>query len=539
MSLNDESETLSGQTYGSRMLILPQPQNAQRAFSTLIMQNNYETIPFLDACEDRLNKEVSNDSNDFLLVLSLISDLRSWGAVFEIFESKLYVVLPEITKYDTDPQTKDRIRNSLLRLRGVQEKFVETVTMEEAIELLKIGKISLEQVDGDDDRLVDTFRSGVATWSMPYRTREGRSMRFVMFAEKMSVKTPIAILEIGDDAPHNPPRDKYMGFDTSYTDCSKADLDSLANRFMNIRSSLLSDGLPDNYKSDINELIGQVDNFKIEGRGREGNHDEISRRKRFTYLHRLLRAEGACRGLISDPPSGFADGLRVLRDLSIPRTNVELTICGALPPFGSLLVGKLIAGMATHPLVRSFVDRDFGIITKSIFDTEKLQKLISNNGVLIVTTKGLYPGHSSQYNGVQFKTVSGKNAKLMKLGDTIGQTASHISDRTMKLSVSVLQEYGRQSVSKVYGAGGAKRQRTIEAGIKSLGLPPELCHARVSRPVYGLSMVSNLEEIILFNERPEWLISPYLRGENQELFMKNSYLVWANRWLDKAVKRAG
>ena len=109
----------------------------------------------------------------------------------------------------------------------------------------------------------------------------------------------------------------------------------------------------------------------------------------------------------------------------------------------------------------------------------------------------------------------------------------------MKLSVSVLQEFGRQSVSKVYGAGGAKRQRTIEAGIKSLGLPPELCHARVSRPVYGLSMVSNLKRIILFNEQPDWFISPYLRDENQELFMKNSYLVWANRWLDKAVTRAG
>ena len=526
-----------GPRVGSPLKIDPQSREASRGLSRLLASNRYQVHETIQACAERLDQRTEYDSPDFLLVLSLISDLTSWGAEFEIFKSHLYAKIPEITKFDNDEDTKSRIRRSLSRLKSTATDFEPLVDDAAILELLQTGEFIFERVGVDSPELAEIFRKGVSTWSMPYRTREGRSSRFVLSVRNQSQVIPVGILEIGDDAPHNPPRDRYMGFDSKIKDFTEPELKIFAERFRHIRESLLPEGLPSNYKADVSELLPLLDSFKESGRGRDGNHESISRKKRLTYLYRLTRAEATCRHALPDElsSSGFADGLRVLRDLSIPRTNFEMTICGALPPAGSFLAGKLVAGMAAHPLVRAFVDRDFGVISKGIFDTDLLRQLLPNYGALIVTTKGLYPGHSSQYNGVVFPSLFGQTLKLKKLGDTDGQTASHISDLTARFAFEVLEQEPDTQVSRVYGAGGAKRQRTIESGIKSIGLPPELCHARISRPVYGLSLVENLRSVILLNETPIWKTSAYSNNLDSDVYLKDATAIWRERWLKRFV----
>lgn len=526
-----------GPRVGGPLKIDPQSREASRGLARLLAANRYQVLETIQACAERLDQSTEYDSPDFLLVLSLIADLTSWGAEFEIFKSHLYAKIPEITKFDNNEDTKSRIRRSLSRLKGNETDFEPPVDDSEILELLQTGEFMFERVGVDRPELVEIFRKGVSTWSMPYRTREGRSSRFVLSVRNQNQVVPVGILEIGDDAPHNPPRDRYMGFDSKIEDFTELELKAFADRFRRIRESLLPEGLPFAYKADVSELVPHLELFRESGRGRDGNHESISRKKRLTYLYRLTRAEAACRNALPDElsSSGFADGLRVLRDLSIPRTNFEMTICGALPPAGSFLVGKLVAGMAAHPLVRAFVDRDFGVITKGIFDTHFLSQVLPSYGALIVTTKGLYPGHSSQYNGVTFPSSSSQKLKLKKLGDTDGQTASHISDLTARFAFEVLEQDTGTQVSRVYGAGGAKRQRTIESGLKSIGLPPELCHARISRPVYGLSLVENLRSVILLNETPIWKTSAYSDNLDGEKYVKDATVIWRERWLKRFV----
>ncbi len=532
--LRQGNELITTKNEHSQFQFRPIQADVYRALMRFFLEIEFDVDKVPAASADRCNNPRDTDSAAFLLCLSLVSDLANWGAEFEFYESQLNVTVPHIGPKSTDPEIRDRIRVSLMRLKGETENYSQPVTPDEAFEFVRLASpvlVPAEDSNSDESRI---FRSGVSTWSMPYRTREGRSKRFVLYGDIGARRTSLGILEIGDDAPHNPPRDRAMGFTRRKSDFADADLRRLADRFWSIRKCLLPDGLPTGYAGRVQDLIPDIQQFREAGRGRQGTLQEISKNKRLTYLYRLVAAEAACRGEEREEANGFSEGLRVLRDLTIPRVNVEMVICGALPPFGPFRVGKLVASMAGHPYVRSFVDRDFGVIAKSVFDTEKLKHEIPSCGALIVTTKGLYPGHSSQYNAVSIPGHDGARVRLRKLGNTDGKTASHLSDQTMRLANRTIDELDGKRVSRTFGAGGAKRQRTIAQAMRALGLSSEICLAQISRPVYGVSLVGNLENVILFNDSPDWLASPFEAPTvaNIRDYEANAAALWRARWLD-------
>lgn len=524
--------------HGNRFEFRPSQPDVYRALVAFFQDVGYQVEQIPSRAELRLQENRNGDSAAFRLCLSLLHDLNNWGADFEFFESCLYIWLPEIGPTSNDPITKSRIRLAMQRLKSEEFSFEQALCLDEATEFISSGVLELESASAMGGEVAQTFREGVTTWSMPYRTREGRSERFVLYFSIGNRRIPAGILEIGDDAPHNPPRDRVMGLSRKKHEFSGLELQTLADRFYSIRRCLHPEGLPENYRDPIDTIDLDLSELKKSGKGREGSLKEISANKRITYLYRLLSAEAVCRGL-SDADSAFAEGLRVIRDLSIPRVNVELTICGALPPFGQLLIGKLTAAMAAHPLVRRFVDREFGQIARSVFDTNRLRELFPNHGAIFITTKGLFPGHSSQYNGVVVPGVGPESLKLKKIGDTEGKTSSHLSDRTMRLAVMTLEERDGNKISRVYGAGGAKRQRTITEAVRCLGLPSDLSHAQISRPVYGLSLVGNLDRVVLYNESPNWLTDPFasLADESSAEYEISALVLWRNRWLQKAISR--
>jgi hypothetical protein len=347
---------------------------------------------------------------------------------------------------------------------------------------------------------------------------------------------PIGILEIGDDAPHNPARDSHMGFAIKSTELGDHDRERLAERFRLLRAALLPVGEHVSPEDTLEDLFKKRVTLRNAGKGRS-DPKTIALNKRLTYLCRLVEAEAALRALPGSEPSMFQQGVRVLRDLTIPRVTAEMTICGALPPFGSILAGKLVASMAGHPQVRAFTNRDFGFITSSIFDTDKLEELLPNYGVLIVTTKGLYPGHSAQYNKVLIPVEDGKHLGLRKLGDTSGQTTSHISIATSKLAAQYTELAGGNVVSSLYGSGGAKRQRVITGAALQLGLPSELVHAYISRPVYGVNFVSNLDQVVIFNDPPIWKVEPTSSMPSDASFCERAIELWRTKWGSRAQER--
>ena len=257
----------------------------------------------------------------------------------------------------------------------------------------------------------------------------------------------------------------------------------------------------------------------------------MEERKRLAYLARLVSGEVAMRSRTLDQ-GGARDAVRVLRDLTVPRIHLEITICGALEPFNQLLGGKLVAGLMAHPAVRSLADRPVGQITRSLFK-ERIGEMLPRHGACLLTTKGLYARHSAQYNRVQLPPGSAP-LSLRKVGDTVGTTTSLISDRTAKLAEFVLEQEGNDAVSRTYGSGGGKRQRFIETAANLSGLHEALVHARISRPVYGVSLVSNLKEVALLNLEPRWRLGPDTSSEEYE---REALALWRTRWAEVAIRR--
>ena len=370
----------------------------------------------------------------------------------------------------------------------------------EALKLIQSGKFHLDKISPTNQIDSEIFRTGITTWSMPYRGREGRSSRFILRVSHNETSVPCGIMEVGDDAPFSPLRDKELGF---FAPASDSDLNpEIALRLNSLRK----------FTSDDSKI-----------------------RKRMNYLSRIMKAEIALSNVDLWNENDVNAGIRAIKDVTLNRVHTEIVICGALPPFGNLLIGKMVAMMMNHPDIRSSLDRDIGILLQDTFDFQKLEAWLPRYGPLLITTKGLYPKHSAQYNRVRIVKNEGY-IPLRKLGSTIGQTMSNISDRTMKLAVEINVRLGDKGVSREYGSGGSKRQRIIQKASTVVGINPAVMYADITRPVYGLSLVSNSQEVVLAGKKPEWRD---LAGvvEDPQVYEDLTALLWRKQWLNTSLAR--
>ena len=511
----------------------------QRRLNYALRNARYDPKAFLVAAQQELSEQLESsiakpdDVIGYLFILSVLLDLHSWGSEILIRNSCL-VIRNIHSTFDTNDHT--RVREALQRLKKEGESYEPAVPADVALDILLSGSVVLRAAAHGGDDVGNDFRRGVTTWSMPYRGREGRSTRFVLYGSLgTSVQIPIGIMEVGDDAPHSPLRDDYLGLGPQVlTDIERV---ALGMRLKSFRQALRYDDLDYSSDDSLESLYSNLNKMRLDGKGRNGPTALMQQRKRLTYLARFVSAEAALAKLKGAEDRWISDGIRAIRDLTIPRVHMELTICGALPPFGQFLGGKLVASMAAHPLVRRLVDRPIGSITAASFQPDRLQELLPNSGLLFVTTKGLYPGHSAQYTGVRVPGDSGRSISLRKLGHTSGQTSSHISDTTMRLAVEYSAKRDASAISRSYGSGGAKRQRSLEAAVGLLGLSGSVLHAQLSRPVYGVSLVENLREMTLFGAEPEWRVAPYPTDDDGRKYEMEALDVWRSRNASRVQQR--
>jgi hypothetical protein len=515
---------------------------AQRLIRRVVEASGDSLERFLDEASELVARgtEKGSDGSVSLLAaafaLSLVLDLHAWGASIFLIDGVPWIE-PAMLKPNATADERARARFALAALKSGVSSYQPPSLACSPIEVLKDMSVTLVNA-AEDETAADDFRHGVTTWTMPYRGREGRSIRFVMYGELSTGRIPLGLLEVGDDAPHNPLRDQLLGFRWNQSDLEDgARVGRLADRLKAIRECIRPDGLIIPPTDALSRIMAALESVKVAGKGRTGAASELAVRKRHTYLARLSAAENELRhGAVSLPEVN--GGLRALRDITVPRVSVEATICGALPPFGPYLVGKLMVAMFAHPEVRALTDRPLGTIAEGVFWGEKLTQLLPVSGVLMVTTKGLWPGHSAQYNNASAVGAS-TPLKLKRIGDTQGVTASHVSDRTMKLAESFLSAGRHEGVSREFGSGGGKRQRTIERATTVIGLPQRTAHALIRRPVYAVSLVTNMKDVAVFNEEPQWSAIPYARGLDAQAYCDEALAMWRKRWFRVIEQRSG
>jgi hypothetical protein len=499
----------------------------------------------------------SPDESRWAVALSVLSDLATAGAAITSRDSCLYVTWPDWKA----PESRSRLRNALAGLReephrtsvapipGATAALPDDLSTKCILQLLREGTVRLcEGHERFSETLLyrDIFRAAVRSWSMPYRDRSGRRAQFVLIIEHRSLARPVpfGIIEAADGPPYLTRRDERFGLTTQAFRAwlgdpleKTAELRQLERRINRLLDALIfSKG---HKRGDHERTLRNLTRLRLKAAGRSKADVLLPDAKRAVYLERLSKALRGIKGLIG---RGLADDsdiyalVRSIRDMSLPRMNVELSICGALPPFASALGGKLVAAFAADPRIRAICRRPLGDILEGAFDLSKLSKILPRHGALLVTTQGLYADHSAQYNGVLIPSNHvGQTVKLEKLGTTDGITTSLISRRTDRLATQLWTAIQATSrVSSVYGTGGSKRQRRLEDGIALLGVRPEVMHPGIPRPVYGLSLVSNLEEVALLGNKPDWIVPI---TDDPEQYAAAVLRAWRERWLATAQRR--
>ncbi len=515
-----------------------------------------EVRAFLDARP--VAPALSIDRLRFAFALSLLHDITLAGGRVHVVDSQIYVSWPAwdaaggrgAAQHALDVVASKRPLSPTER-RRLSRLFLSAAEPAALTDFLRSGRFWLEPAEAVHPSGVhysEAFAVALRLWRMPYRGREGRLRRFLLVGQHMQVAPePVVagLIEVGDEAPYSTERDQFLALRVKEAISwllAQPDPSAVAalvcERIQRLRRALLpvkgitADG-------SARDVVHRREDLLRRAHGRSQTERNLIQKKRIAYLVRLAEGELAFDRLARGEPvpesdRGLSEGVRGMHDLTVPRVHMEVTVCGAVPPFANGLGGKLVVAFLAHPAVLDVLLGTTSSILRDIFDLPRLEKILPHWGLLALTTKGLYPGHSALYNRASVP-ASSREIRLRKIGETRGSTTNLLSARTGKLAHLVMEAAAsHRRVSRTYGTGGAKRQRSIESAVLSIGLPGSFVHAGIRRPVYGLPLVSNLPSVVWAGDEPRWLID---RHPAPDMYAAAAVRLWRARWLAKAADR--
>lgn len=507
---------------------------------------------------DQVGPAPSAERLRFAFCLSVLHDILSVGGSVRVIDSEIFVSWPDWN----GPAGRPAVRRALDLLAGrrpaneterkpLNAAFAPPLGPADLLKFFSSGRFWLETADVRHPRGIrygDAFALALRLWTMPYRGRQGRQYRFVVVGDAPEVcagPVIVGLIEIGDDAPYSIERDRLLGLrPQELLEWIKGRSDHrdvaarVAVRLRTFRSALLPIGLID-VSAPADEVLAREQEVLDRARGRSRTAVGFMQKKRMAYLVRLARGEAAFLRLARndevgpDDPS-LREGVRAIRDLTLPRVHMEVTICGAVPPFAHGLGGKLVVAFLGHPAILDVTRSAPGSILQQVFEIERVVPMIPSVGILALTTRGLYPRHSALYNRAEIPGREGA-LRLRRIGETRGTTTTLLRLRTGKLAQLMLEvSASNRKVSMKYGTGGAKRQRAMESAVLSMGLPETFVHAGIRRPIYGVRMAENLEGVMWAGEDPRWAV---LRGEDAARYSERAVSMWQVRWREQVERR--
>lgn len=519
-----------------------------------------------EALRSTISSELSHTTRPATqFALLILRDILQLGGTVWSRDSRLLVSWPDWSgvagrhnaRRALEAARDDEIR-STVDLRRVTPLFLPAIAAQDLLRLAQEGHfelLSVKDVHPSGIPYSEGFSAALRYWTMPYRGRTGRMVRFVLTVSHKDISPGpviVGILEMGDEAPFCTWRDDLIGLSVEATlnwlsedPASRGAI--AAKRLRRIRKSLkpLESGQS---LADIPaaEVISSEKTILRLAAGRSSVGDDdvdlLHTRRRAIYGLRLAYGEAAlARVSTGEPIEGatrqwLLNGIRALRDLLVPRLHMEVTVCGAVPPFSQLLGGKLMVAQFAHPSVIDAAQTPLGELVSRTFEVDTLSAEITSPGMIATTTKGLYSGHSPLYNRGVIPGDLG-DIRLRKVAETRGHTSTLLSRATANAARQLAArniDNGERRVSQLYGSGGAKRHRMLEMAAQQIGLSTDLINAGIRRPVYGAAFVSNPEQVAWENSEPAWTIR---RTEKASDYMQRAVDGWRLRWLPKATAR--
>lgn len=402
----------------------------------------------------------------------------------------------------------------------------------------------------------EVWRAVRSTWSTtPDSSAPGREVSLLAFDE-ISSTDPLGIIQLRNVVPEIVARDRWLGITAGFLpdetavgylrflDNAASDHDRL-EATQSVLLSLLAHINPDGLPPDpATWEPGGLTDLARSARQRFEDERQVDRNSAQTHLRVVKRAETGSdllRGihaleamLASDAPVSLVRrdeqirrdlnaGLRKIWHYHMGFVALEMSVCGAAPPFGPMRVGKLMAALAgTQMVVDCWGDRPLGEIASHTY-LQSVRDAVPNPGPLVVFTSGLYAGHSAQYNRVD----SGLR-RWRKIGETQGYGSFHVSVETAQLAGqynTAVDGYDR--ITRRFGEGSSARFRAIGRALNRLELPDLLKH-KMTRPLYALPLVRDV---------PGALLGWASEGRGPLPTPDEIYRQWWERWVMKDASR--
>ena len=266
----------------------------------------------------------------------------------------------------------------------------------------------------------------------------------------------------------------------------------------------------------------------------------LFRAKRARAMRDLLKARrelalASSLAELLDTDNGSWAVLQALRQLKkrfSATAMMEITVCGAVPPYNHLLGGKLACLLMASPRVVSDYAGRYGAAT-SIIASQMAGRPISKPPALVfLGTTSLFTQHSSQYNRVMLPpgSVAGQRSgiRFEELGVSEGFGSPNLSSETeaaLDRLAGNVRKY--RNVNFVFGEGQSPKLRQMREGLAALGLTQtNLLNHGAPRIVYGVRLARNTERFLLGVDQQADYCLPAAESADAEIAA-----FWVSRWL--------
>jgi hypothetical protein len=231
--------------------------------------------------------------------------------------------------------------------------------------------------------------------------------------------------------------------------------------------------------------------------------------------------------------------LRYMKASHVGVDMMDITICGAIAPYNTLLGGKLVAMLMASPDVIAAYNARYKS-TPSVIASSMAGRAVRRKPALVfLGTTSLYDVASSQYNRLRVPAEevggrAGGRLEYVNLGRTVGFGSYQFSQQTMAaLEVLLARSRRGRQVNSIFGEGVNPKLRKVRAALELAGLRSDLFLRHGSpRIVYGVALAENTRDVLLGRASRARYIVP-LRPEGTVAIVA----FWRRRWLSPRVER--
>jgi Domain of unknown function (DUF4338) len=464
-----------------------------------------------------------------------------------------------------------------------------------SLELIESGSRDLET----GLRLMDVWRYMRLNWSIPYQSTPGRNLFYLIRDDAGPQRPVIGIAALGNAVLGLTARDRALGltaealqerFHSAVPEERQALLDHLRGVLKEGFSSVLSDDLPltkdrgespalalraaekeagrsrsaalrtaQSTRTDEYDIVRDAHSAIARGEQVDWEavaHTDLYRRKRAATLADLVEAEAALEhwtgaqgieglGAMLNDEEGrrSVEGiLRRIRQRAIAENLMEIITCGAIPPYGDVLGGKLVAMLLCAPSVADDFGHRYRSRTSLIASGLAGRPVSRRAELTVLTTSSLYSVGSSQYNRIRIpaEALGGNgDVRYSRIGTTESFGTVHFAPDTARALAELarLADEGRRSVNNLFGEGMSPKLRSIRMGLEALGLSADVFLRHHSpRLLYAAELAENSREVLLgLESSPRPVLGAAGPGKGVEEIAE----IWRERWLRPRIGREG